>query len=78
MTQLLVRGLDADIVEALKKRTRIHGVSAEEEHRRILEDSLRRPRKKSFEEVIATMPDVGKDEDFIRGIAKERDDELFD
>jgi len=78
MTQLLVRGLDADIVEALKERARIHGVSAEEEHRRILEESLRRPKKKSFEEVIATMPEVGMDDDFERGIAKERDNGLFD
>jgi len=73
MPQLLVRGLDSEIVEALKERARSHGVSAEEEHRQILEESLRGPKKKRFEEVIASMPDVGTDEDYERGFAKARD-----
>jgi len=78
MPQLLVRGLDTEIVKALKERARTHGVSTEEEHRRILEESLRGPIKRRFEEVIASMPEVGLDEDYKRGLAKERDNGLFD
>ena len=40
MSQLLVRKLSPDIVEALKRRAAEHGWSAEEEHRRILETAL--------------------------------------
>ncbi len=40
MAQLLVRKVDERIVRALKERAVAHGVSAEEEHRRILLDSL--------------------------------------
>lgn len=40
MAQLLVRDIPASIVEKLKRRASRHGVSAEEEHRRILRDAL--------------------------------------
>lgn len=40
--QLLVRGLDERVVRRLKARARAHGVSAEEEHRRILREVLLR------------------------------------
>jgi antitoxin FitA len=43
MAQLLVRNVRDDLVRKLKKRAREHGVSAEEEHRRILAESLSRP-----------------------------------
>lgn len=46
MKQLLVRNLDEGLVRKLKTRARAHGVSAEEEHRRILKEALsRRPDK---------------------------------
>jgi plasmid stability protein len=41
MGQLIVRGLDDRLVEALKRRARRVGRSAEAEHRAILEQALR-------------------------------------
>jgi plasmid stability protein len=66
MTNLLVRNIDDEIARALKRRASEHGVSAEAEHRRILEDTLLRPKRRSFLQVLADMPDVGRDEDFAR------------
>ncbi|MCB1094086.1 MAG: DNA-binding protein [Verrucomicrobiae bacterium] len=40
MAQLLVRGLEDSLVSKLKRRAAEHGVSAEEEHRRILREVL--------------------------------------
>jgi plasmid stability protein len=42
MPQLLVRNVDESIIRRLKRRATLHGVSAEEEHRRILKQSLSR------------------------------------
>jgi antitoxin FitA len=66
MADLVVRNLDSSIVEALKKRALRHGRSAEAEHRAILESALARTRRKTFAQVLATIPDVGDDEDFAR------------
>lgn len=66
MANLIVRNLDESVVSALKQRAARHGVSAEAEHRRILEEALRRPPRRSFAEVLASMPEVGQDEDFAR------------
>lgn len=66
MTDLLVRGVAEEIVRALKERAGAHGRSAEAEHREILAAALLRPRKRSFAEVLASMPDVGADADFAR------------
>ena len=46
MANLIVRNLDEEIVSALKSRAGRHGVSAEAEHRMILENVLLKPRKK--------------------------------
>jgi plasmid stability protein len=40
MAQLLVRNVSEQIAKLLKKRAAEHGVSAEEEHRRILQEVL--------------------------------------
>ena len=40
MPQLLVRDIPRILVQKLKRRAAQHGVSAEEEHRRILRDAL--------------------------------------
>lgn len=71
MAKLLVRNLDPDIVDALKERAARHKRSAEAEHREILKQALLRPKKKSFAEVVANMPNVGEDEDFERMSDKE-------
>lgn len=59
---------------ALKARAGAHGVSAEAEHRQILQQTLMRPKARSLAEVLAAMPDAGLDEDFARaGSSQERD-----
>ncbi len=66
MANLIVRNIDDDIANALKARASRHGISAEAEHRQILQQALTRPKKKSFVEVLSQMPDVGEDSDFAR------------
>lgn len=45
MPQLLVRDVDEAIVRELKRRAAERGVSAEEEHRRLLREALAKPTK---------------------------------
>ncbi len=66
MANLIVRNIDDDIANALKARAGRHGISAEAEHRLILQQALTRPKKKSFVEVLSQIPDVGEDVDFVR------------
>jgi len=66
MANLIVRNVDDDIAKALKARASKHGISAEAEHRRILQQALTRPKKKRFDEVLRQIPDVGEDADFER------------
>jgi antitoxin FitA len=66
MTDLTVRNVDEVVVQALKKWARQHGISAEAEHRKILQKALLQPPKKSFAEVLSLIPDVGHDSDFER------------
>ncbi len=66
MANLLVRGVDEAVVRALKERAGEHGHSAEAEHRAILAQALVRPRRRTFAEVVASMPNVGIDADFER------------
>jgi plasmid stability protein len=67
MAQLLVRGIESDVVRELKIRAARHGRSAEEEHRQILREALRgHGPAKSLKELLLAMPDVGEDRDFER------------
>jgi len=66
MANLLVRGVDEALVQSLRELAAAHGRSSEAEHREILARALRRPKRKSFAEVLMAMPDVGKDADFQR------------
>lgn len=66
MANLIVRNLNPRVVAALKQRAARHGRSAEAEHRMLLESVLMHPSRMSFSEAIATMPNVGKDEDYQR------------
>jgi plasmid stability protein len=66
MANLLVRGIDESVVQSLREQAAAHGQSAEAEHREILARALRRPRKRTFAEVLIDMPNVGKDTDFER------------
>ena len=78
MADLLVRGVDEDVVRALKARAGAHGRSAEAEHREILAAALRRPRKRSFAEVLASMPYAGTDADFARVQSAAEPPDVFD
>lgn len=66
MSKLLVRNLDPEVVQALKSRAAKHGHSAEAEHREILKQILLGLKKKSFAQILASMPNVGKNSDFAR------------
>jgi plasmid stability protein len=79
MPNLLVRNVDEDIVMALKAQAGEHGVSAEAEHRRILEKALKRPTPRTLAQVLAAMPEAGLDEDFARsGDNHGRKTDVFD
>jgi plasmid stability protein len=66
VANLIVRDIDESLVRALKQRAAQHGRSAEAEHREILASVLRGPRKRRLAEVLAAIPNVGRDEDFER------------
>jgi antitoxin FitA len=66
VAQLVVRNLPDELVKALKQRAAKHDRSAEQEHREILRSALRGPRRRGLAEVLAAMPNVGRDEDFTR------------
>lgn len=63
-SNLVVRNIEPAVAQALKQAAAQHGRSAEAEHREILRAALCRPVRRSFKEVLASMPDVGRDEDF--------------
>lgn len=66
MPDLIVRKLEPEIIEALRQRAARNGRSAEMEHRAILRDVLLVLKKRSFAEVLTTIPNVGQDSDFAR------------
>jgi len=66
MAQLMVRNLEEALVRALKRRAAKHNRSAEQEHREILKTALLGPKRRSLAEVLATIPNVGDDQDFAR------------
>ena len=78
MASLVVRGLDDTLVKALKARAGEHGHSAEAEHRRILKEALEQPSRRSFAEILASMPNVGRDEDFERERSNIKAPDVFD
>ncbi|MBS1893019.1 MAG: DNA-binding protein [Actinobacteria bacterium] len=67
MAQLLVRGLENDVVRELKLRAARRGTSAEEEHRRILREVLgmKQP-PRTLKDLLLEIPEVGEDADFER------------
>jgi plasmid stability protein len=69
MPQLIVRQIEEKVVKKLKQQAGAHGVSMEEEHRRILRESLlgKAGKRPSFKEALLSMPNVGQDADFERG-----------
>jgi len=70
MAQLIVRKLEDKVVRKLKERAAKYGVSMEEEHRRILRETLLKKEgpKMSFEEYLVAPPYV--DVDLMKYIPK--------
>lgn len=67
-TKLIIHDVDEHIALGLKRRAAANGRSTEAEYREILKSALQRPRRRAFLEVLASMPDVGRDDDFeVRG-----------
>jgi plasmid stability protein len=64
MPQLIVRQIEEKVVKKLKLQAGAHGVSMEEEHRRILRESLlgKAAKRTSFKEYLRQMPDAGPDD----------------
>lgn len=66
MRQLIVRNVGDEIIRALKRRAARHGRSAEAEHREILRTALTEDvERASCKSFLASMPDVGTDQDFV-------------
>lgn len=63
-TNLVVRNIEPEVAQALKEAAARHGRSAEAEHREILRVALSRPARRTFKDVLVSIPDVGTDEDF--------------
>ena len=59
MADLLVRGVDDALVQALKKRAGAHGRSQEAELRAILAAALLSPPRRNLAELLAAMPELG-------------------
>lgn len=64
MAQLIVRNIDEELVEALKKRAAEHGRSAEAEHRELLRASLLNRPTRDLKQHLLQIPGVGVDADF--------------
>jgi plasmid stability protein len=78
MPQLIVRQIEERVVKKLKARAGLHGVSMEEEHRRILRETLlgQAAKRPSFKEYLLKMPNVGPDSVFDRARDQGREVEL--
>jgi plasmid stability protein len=63
---ILLTNVDGIVMQALRKRAKEHNWTIEDEVMDVLVEALKRPQRRSFEEVLASMPDVGDDEDFDR------------
>jgi antitoxin FitA len=75
MAQLVVRRIDESVVVRLRRRAARHGVSLEEEHRRILREALLPAVGKeamTFKRYLMEMPQGGDDAAFERPPAKLR------
>jgi plasmid stability protein len=75
MPQLVVRKIEEAVVARLRRRAARHGVSLEEEHRRILRAALLPEAGKhamTFKEYLTEMPQGGDDAVFERPPAKFR------
>jgi plasmid stability protein len=68
-TNLIVRDVEEEVIQSLKERAARNGRSVAAEHREILKAAVVNPRRRSFAEVLASIPNVGSDSDFERNRA---------
>lgn len=67
MAQLIVRNIEDEVVQALKRAAVEHGRSAEEEHRELLRAALlRRSERPDFKAALAAIPPGDDDSMFER------------
>lgn len=71
MAQLLVRNIPEELVRSLKLRAAEHGVSTEEEHRRILAQAMAEADKDTNKSRIMRLLE-------LTGVADDENDWLFD
>lgn len=62
-SQLIVRNLEDEIVDALRRRAAQHGRSAEAEHREILRAALAPKPRTSLKKHLLAIPKAAADED---------------
>lgn len=75
MAQLVVRNIEDTVVSRLQRRAARRGVSAEEEHRRILRDALLPApgnAARTLKDYLLEMPGGGDDAAFVRPQARAR------
>jgi antitoxin FitA len=75
MAQLVVRKIEESVVTRLRRRAARHGISLEEEHRRILRAAALQTAGEealTFKEYLMEMPPGGDDACFERPAAKAR------
>jgi antitoxin FitA len=73
MAQLLVRDLEEEVVQALRRKAAEEGTSVEEAHRRLLRNVLLSQKTtKTFKEALLEMPDDRDDSIFQRVKRKPR------
>ena len=59
-----VRNIESAVAQASKDVVAVHGRSVDAEDREIVHAAESRPARSTFKEVLASIPDVGDDEDF--------------
>lgn len=72
MPQLILRDIEEEVVRRLKELAGRHGISMEEQHRRLLRESVLGKSKRDFKKALMSMPGGGKDSDFRREKRPER------
>jgi plasmid stability protein len=68
-TNLIVRDVEEEVVQSLKEQAARNGRSVAAEYRAILKAAVAKPQRRSFAEVLASIPNVGLDSDFERNRA---------
>jgi plasmid stability protein len=70
MAQLIVRRLEKEVVQKLREQAAKHGISMEEQHRRILRKTLleKKKSKMTFGEFLVAAPRW--DDDFVKLVNK--------